>query len=307
MLLFIFSGNKKVAWILFAAEILSCVCDQNRWQPWEYQFLFMTAAYLVVKDRDRLRINWQLIIAGIYFFSGISKCSSAFIHDIWQNLILHHFFGVAEPGKWLLRAGYVLPVAEMLAGIGLLTGRMRRLSVWFLTAMHLFILTGFGPFGLAINSVIWAWNIAMPVILFLLFYSSPLRYQRKYFLKPFTSVTLLLWWIMPWLQLAGYWDKYLSSVLYSGGVEQLYICSDDVAAMKQFSSLFEQNKNVPCNTSLSIYKWSMAEMNVPPYPELRIYRAVAKEWMKKYPEKNSKFMLIKPGFVPRVTELKTEK
>jgi hypothetical protein len=303
MLLFIFSGNKKIAWLFLIAEILSCLCDQNRWQPWEYQFLFMTTAYVIVKDEDRLRINWQLIIAGIYFFSGISKFSSAFIHDIWQNLLLHHFFGVAAPCKWLLRAGYVLPLAEMLAGIGLLTIRMRRPSIWFLAAMHLVILIGIGPFGLAVNSVIWPWNLAMPVILFLLFYSDAFRYQKEVYRKPFTSITLLLWWVMPWLQLAGYWDKYLSSVLYSGGVEQLYICSDNPVAAKQFASFFEQNKNVPCNTALSVYKWGMAEINVPPYPEPRIYRAVAKEWMKKYGEGNNKFMLIKPGFIPRVTEL----
>ena len=300
MLLLIFFDNKKVAWVLLIAEILSCLCDQNRWQPWQYQFLFMTAAYVIVRNQDRLRINWQLIIAGIYFFSGISKFSSAFIHDIWQNLILHHFFGVAEPGKWLLRAGYVLPVVEMIAGIVLLT-KMRKVAVWFLILMHLLILVGLG--SSVINTVILPWNIAMPVMLFLLFSSVALPYQKDAFRKPFTWITLLFWWVMPWLQLAGYWDKYLSSVLYSGGVEQLYICSDSPVAAKQFASSFEQNKNVPCAASLSVYRWSMAEMNVPPYPEPRIYRAIAKEWTKKYGEGNSKFVLVKPGFVPRITEL----
>ena len=307
MLFLIFSPNRRTARVLLIAEILSCLCDQNRWQPWEYQFLFMTAAYVFVKDEDRLRFNWQLVAAGIYFFSGISKFNSSFIHDIWQNLILHHFFAIEHTNTWMLRAGYLLPVAEMLAGIGLLTIRMRRLSILFLAIMHLLILMGIGPFGLAINSVVWPWNIAMPVLLFRLFYYASFRYKQKINWKPFTWITLALWWIMPWLQLAGYWDKYLSSVLYSGGVEQLYICTDNPAAKKQLAFAFEKKINVPCDSSVSLYKWSLAEMNVPPYPEPRVYKAVAKEWMKRYSEGNSKFIIIKPGFVPRVTELETEK
>jgi hypothetical protein len=307
MVVLVFSPGKKAGWVLLIAEILSCLCDQNRWQPWEYQFLFMTAAYVLVKDEGRLRFNWQLVIAGIYFFSGVSKFNSAFIHDIWQNLILHHFFGVEHTNTWLLRAGYLLPVAEMLAGIGLLTIRMRKISIWFLTAMHLIILISIGPLGLAVNSVIWPWNLAMPVLLFVLFYSSPLRFAQKSFGKPFTWLTLMLWWVMPWLQLAGYWDKYLSSVLYSGGIEHLYVCTDNVAAKKALIFAFDKNINVPCDSSVSLYKWSMTEMNVPPYPETRIYKTVVKEWMKKYPDGNSRFILIKPGFVPRIGTLETEK
>lgn len=306
MAVLIFSPNRKAGWILLIAEILSCLCDQNRWQPWEYQFLFMTAAYVFVRDEGRLRFNWQLILAGIYFFSGISKFNSAFIHDVWQNLILHRFFGADQINMWLLRAGYILPVAEMLAGIGLLTIRMRKISIWFLTTMHLIIIIAIGFFGLAKNLVILPWNLAMPLMLFLVF-STTFRYKEKYYWKYFTWITLLLWWMMPWLQLAGYWDKYLSSVLYSGGVEQLYICTDNPAAKKEHAFSFEQNKSMPCDSSLSVYKWSMKEMNVPVYPEQRIYKAVVKEWVKRYPDQNSKFILIRPGFAPRITTLETEK
>ena len=307
MVILPFFPNKKVAAILLLLELLSCSLDQNRWQPWEYQFIFMLAGYVFIKDEKQIRFSWQLIMAGLFFFSGISKLNNAFIHDIWQHLMLRRWLGINTITPWLNRTGYMLPLIEMVAGIGLLIKMTRRIAVWVLCLMHLFILLMLGPFGLNINAVIWPWNLLMPLLLVSLFYNT--AFALRYFRSPnfFSWLVLLCWWILPWLQLKGYWDKYLSSVLYSGGVEQLFICTDNPAAKKQMAPYFDSTfRIIPCSTSLSVYNWGIKEMKTAPYPEPRIYHAIIAAWKKKYPGTKDRFYLYKPGFAPKVEEVMEE-
>ena len=303
--LLILFPRKKIVVVLLVAELLSCMLDQNRWQPWEYQFLCMLAVFVFIEDEKKRRLSWQLIIVGIYFFSGLSKCSSNFIHNVWQVLLLQQYFGVNHIGIWLSRAGYLIPFIEMFAGIALCFGRTRKMAVWLLCAMHLFNLLVFGPAGLNINAVIWPWNILMPVLLFGLFYKDGIHFFDKVLWRPvYTWVMLLCWWILPWLQLWGLWDKYLSGVLYSGSVEYMYICTDDLPARLHLSSGFVYTaKAIPCADALSVYKWGMQEMNTAPYPEPRVYRSIANAWNKLYPNPTNRFYLVRAGFSMQVKEL----
>ena len=304
MLMIMIFPNKKTVAILVIAEVLSCLLDQNRWQPWEYQFIFMLLVYVSFKDEKQARFSWQLIIAGVFFFSGLGKLNSAFIHDVWQNLMLHRWLGIAPVNIWFIRSGYALPLIEMTAAICLLIGKARKPAVWVLTLMHVVILLMLGPVGLNINAVIWPWNVLMPLLLFSLFYNSSTAYDHAYFRKPLAWLVLLCWWILPWFQLAGYWDKYLSSVLYSGGVEQLFICTNNPAAKKQMTVYIDKEfKVIPCSPVLSVYKWGVTEMKTAPYPEKRIYKAIIAAWEKKYPNNTDRFYIYKPGFAYTVEEV----
>ena len=304
MLLLIFFPGKKIALVLLLAEIFSCLLDQNRWQPWEYQFTWMLAVYIFAKATSELHFLWQLILAGIYFFSGISKLNSAFIHDIWQNLMLRRWLHVNAIHSLVTYTGYLLPMIEMLAGIGLLLDKTRKLSVWILISMHVIILLMLGPIGLNINKVVWPWNLLMLLLLYLLFYKGSFQFRKLIFMKPAVWLLLLCWWVLPWLQLAGYWDKYLSSVLYAGGVEQLYICTSDPRATKDMAVYLDKEfKIIPCKPLISAYKWGVIEINTSPYPEPRIYNAIIRAWRKRYPNTTDKFYLYKPGFAPTVKEV----
>lgn len=304
MLVLFISPNKKIAALLLMAELLSCLLDQNRWQPWEYQFIFMLAVYLSFKDEKQVRFCWQLIIAGIFFFSGLGKLNSAFIHDVWQNLLLHRWLGIRPVGIWVSRFGYALPLIEMLSALCLLTSKARKPAIWILILMHVIILLMLGPLGLNMNAVIWPWNVLMPLLLIFLFYDDPFEVDRSFFRRPLAWLVMICWWILPWFQLAGYWDKYLSSVLYSGGVEQLFICTNDRAAKQALSNYMDSTfKVIPCEPVLSVYKWGVTEIRTAPYPEKRIYRAIISSWKKKYPNITDRFYLYKPGFSYTVEEL----
>ena len=306
MILLIFFPNRKTAFVLLLLELLSCCLDQNRWQPWEYQFIFMLLVYVFVEDEKEMRFSWQLILAGLFFFSGISKLNSAFIHDVWQHLLLHKWLGIGRVNIWITRAGYSLPLIEMFSGIGLLIKKTSKPAVWILCCMHLLILLMMGPLGLNINAVIWPWNLLMPLLLLSLFYNTAFELSSFRSWNFFSWLVLLCWWILPWLQLKGYWDKYLSSVLYSGGVEQLFICTDNPVAKKQMTAYFDSTfRIIPCSTSLSLYNWGVKEMKTAPYPEPRVFKAIIKVWREKYPGTADRFYLYKPGFAPKVEEVST--
>ena len=305
MVFILFFPGKKIAALLLITELLSCCLDQNRWQPWEYQFILMLSTFVFIKRDADIRFSWQLIIAGIFFFSGISKLNSSFIHDSWQNLILHRWLGIGDFGITVVRLGYALPLIELSAAICLLINRTRKAAVLVLIFMHIIILLMLGPLGLNINAVIWSWNLLMPLLLISLFYRSSFKFDQLFAAKPFTWLIVLCCWLLPWLQLAGYWDKYLSSVLYGGGVEQLFICTDDPKAKTEMSAYMDNEfKVIPCSPVLSVYKWGIAEMRTAPYPEKRVFNAIIESWKKRYPVSSNRFYMYKPGFKYKVEEIR---
>ena len=309
MALFCIFPNKKIAVILLVSEVLSCLLDQNRWQPWEYQFICMLGAWIFVADERKRKHVWQIILIGIYFFSGLNKCSSFFIHNVWDYLFLKQLAGIYHAGPWLLRAGYLMPLVEMLAAAALCFKYTRNAAVWLLCAMHLLNLFVFGPAGININAVIWPWNILMPFLLVGLFYKQTMYFFEKPTWKQmYMPLMLLAWWILPWLQLAGLWDKYLSGVLYSGHNEQLYICTNDLAASYRLAGcITPAPKGIDYRTAISAYKWGMQEMNTAPYPETRVFKAIAASWNKAYPKAINHFYLFQAGFTSKITPLFPDK
>ena len=161
-----------------------------------------------------------------------------------------------------------------------------------------------GPFGLNINAVIWPWNLLMIVLLYLMFFKTTVEYSFSLIKQPFTWLVMICWCILPWLRLAGYWDKYLSAVLYSGGLEQLYICTSNSAAQKEMAPYMDKRFGViPCSPVLSVYNWGSKEINTSPYPEKRAYIGIIKAWNKKYPGNTDRFYLYKPGYTYTVKEI----
>lgn len=305
MLVWVIYPQRKLALFILLAELGSCVLDQNRWEPWEYQFIFMLAVTIFYQRKAHIKTALQLIVVGLYFFSGLGKLNSAFIHDIWNGLLLRRSFGIFTENAWVFRMGYLLPLIEMALALLLLFGRWRKVGVIGLTLMHVFILVLFGPLFLNRSVVIWPWNMLMPVLLFYLFYHTRFQPLRSFFVRPFSTVVLLCWCILPMLHLAGRWDNYLSFTLYSGGTPQLYICTEDPAALQAMAPYMPKVRNgfIPCKYPVSTYAWSARLMYTTPYPEERVFRVIAREWRKWYPGAAVKFYVFRSGFSPTLVEL----
>jgi hypothetical protein len=83
---------------------------------------------------------------------------------------------------------------------------------------------------------------------------------------------------LPLLSFVNLWDSYLSAALYSGNITEAEIYTND-AGRKSFP---EDAKAYLVHASddtdvLNIRRWAIEDLNVPPYPEVRVYRKIARE------------------------------
>ena len=289
---------KKAATLLIIAEIYSCMLDQNRWQPWEYQFVFMLLPLVFSRDENRLQTCWQIILIGLYFFSGLSKLNQKFILQGWNGMILHDWMGYTNSNVWVYKIGYLLPLIEIFSALALLFNGGRKIAVVLLCAMHGFILLMFGPAGLNINIALWPWNTLMPLLLLILFYRKQLSWPAVIQKKSLVWFTIFCWWVLPWLNLFGKLDDFFSAKLFSGKTQYLFICTSNPHTKKLFSDYFAaSSRSSVCDSSISVFKWGIQEMKVPPNPELRIYKKIIREWERKYDSSSSdKFMILNSKF-----------
>ena len=289
------SLKPRAAMIGFTALllILAC-CDQTRWQPWAYLYLFMLLSLACFSwnaddfagTANSLNIC-RLIVVATYFYSGLQKMNTRFAAGVFSLLgreASHHFL--------FTMLGYALAAIETLIAIGLVTRKYRKIAVIAGVCMHLFILFSC-IFIYRWNSVVWPWNIAMIVLLVLLFWRSdttpiailwrnPIRLQK---------VVLVLFGILPSLSFFGLWDSYLSASLYSANVPVGNILIGEAVKAELPAAIQRRVTTIPDGDVLRIQDWSLAELNVPPYPAMRAYRTVAAD-VCRYSHNSPDVMLI---------------
>ena len=263
------------AFLVLAAALAAL--DQSRWQPWFYQYVFMLLA-LAFTAPERAANTCRLILVSIYFWSGLQKLNPGFFHDTFPWLmepIKRHVHADA-----LLQFAFVVPLVETGIGIALLTRRTRKPALIVAAAMHGFILLMIGPLGQRHNSVVWSWNIVIALAAFLLFWKAP-DFSARDVLQPrgarFHALVLALFTLAPALSFFNAWDHYLSWSLYSGNKTDADIYMTDAVANKLPGEVLEfVTEEGPDRNGLNIHEWSFGELNVPAYPEQRIYRNVAR-------------------------------
>ena len=256
-----------------------------RWQPWFYQYFFMLAAlgfYAWKEPRsknNRAALNLcALIIISIYFWSGVQKLNASFINEVWP--------GMSEPLLRFVPGGLksfppftalIIPLLEIGIALGLLTRRFRNASVILAIAAHAVILALLIAEGE--NTVVWPWNIAMGFMVLLLFWQNR-ETTAKQILVPkraFHALVLILFAILPPLSLIGLWDSYLSSALYSGNNYRgvIYITQPvmDRLPLALHEYVWTDVQPMFLDTTL----WAYGELNVPVYPEPRVFRLITKQ------------------------------
>ncbi len=261
-----------------ALAVLLVLQDQGRLQPWFYQYSFMLAA-VGFSSLGRLSTEGamnacRLIVAFTYLWSGLQKAHVSFAENVYPWLIeplaSHLPSGAAST---LGHGAYAVPVMEAAIGLGLLVRPLRKPAVVGAILMHTFILFTIGPWGRDWNSVVWPWNVAMVAFVLILFWRTPDNPSSLAVVKPgssaFRAVVLILFAFMPALNFFGLWDSYLSASLYSGSTEKGHVYAADGPSW---------TRTRPFN------KAAMEEMNVPAYPEERVYKRVfADVWCEKTP------------------------
>lgn len=275
--------QRAIMGILFTIEIGSALLDQNRWQPWEYQYLFMLCLFISIKDYLQLKNLFLLMLVSIYVISGLQKLNEAFLSEVWVKMILQNLFHAesAQINYWR-SYGYFIPIAEISFGLMLLFNRTNKTVLILLMAMHLIILTFL--VSSRYNVIVWPWNLFM--IGLLLTYYNHHKPEFKFSFSAAPIITVLVWFVLPLSNFVGIWDHYLSGSLYSGKITQAVICVKNREAMHDFPrQYYRKDIKSTClgEDMLSLQHWAMRETAVPPYPEKRVYLKVFNALQKQYP------------------------
>ncbi|BDS12015.1 hypothetical protein [Aureispira anguillae] len=249
--------NRFQAWVYIYLAFLAIIC----WHKWKFQ-------------QANSLLNLKFILAMVYFWTGIQKLNVQFITDVypWLAKIFETTKGLAAYPS----LGYSIGILEMLIGLLLLSQHKQKLGVFLAVLLHIGILI------LLIkdewNSVVYPWNVAMILLLMLLFKSSDVPSISRQNLPNFAL--LILFGIVPFLDFFQLSPHCLALGMYSGtSIECDLIINDEgtdscVPKKLQDNLLFKSDRQ----SILSLDDWGMEDLNIPPFASERVYQAVAKEF-----------------------------
>ena len=250
------------------------LADQTRWQPWVFQYtaMLITLALLGYNKQNYKKqqaLNaCRFIVASIYIFSGLQKLNISFIKDV-----LPYFAGINSVP---LLVGLAVAGTELFIGLGLITKRFRHpaiiLAVLMPTAI-LYRLVLIEPYNVAV----WPWNVAMMSFALILFWNT---YNKpRAIISPHKStwkvIILIMFGLLPIGSWFGVWDMYLSGALYSGNKVKAEILID--GPLQEILPIDYSPYTQPTGLNtyvLPISSWSYQELQVPTYPEERVFRNI---------------------------------
>lgn len=300
----------KIIPIIIILEIASCLLDQNRCQPWEYQYVFMLFVLWYNKEDEGQILFFMLIIFSfIYFYSGLQKMNPHFLKLVWKQLLLEQYLHLPSHisnNTNLLRAGYLIPLSEFAAGIFMLIKRTRRRAIIYQILMHIFLLTVVGPWCVNENATVFVWNIAMIVLLgFLLKKDINVLTSLSKITKPnFNWITILAWIVMPAFNFLGYWDFMFSSSLYSGRIDLCFIKIISPPADFELKKFYKTGAlyDTAAVKTIAVQNWALEELDTPPCPQERVYKKMKLQMQQKYPSIIMRFYCIDRTRIKYVTK-----
>ncbi|HTM53037.1 MAG TPA: hypothetical protein VL175_03375 [Pirellulales bacterium] len=153
----------RAALIGFAAALAVLFAyDQQRFQPWAYQFLLI--AIVLASGQPKLAICLlRAFIVSFYFYSALTKFDYTFLHTLGQQFLdtLVRPIGLA-PDDWSAHARLVaaglFPAVELAVAVGLTFRRTRTAALVLSLAVHALLLFILGPWGLNHRPGVLIWN-----------------------------------------------------------------------------------------------------------------------------------------------------
>jgi hypothetical protein len=266
--------------------LVFCGLDQTRWQPWVFQYivllatlgLFSWSSQDIVGQNRTLNIA-RLVIAGTYVLSGLQKLNWNFIDNDFSLIVRPITDAIPSAARALHSFGMVAPFVQILFGVGLLTRRFRRVALVLAVAMHLFILAMFGPVGLDWNQIVWPWTATMAALDILLFAGNAqfslgeVIWTRA---RWDHAAVFALFALLPILSFFNLWDSYLSAAIYSGNLTEAIVYASDAGARDLPASVKQYLVHTSPDTNvLNIQYWAVQDIDIVPYPETRVFKAIA--------------------------------
>jgi len=293
-----FQPKKSIILAIVILEITSCLFDVMRWRPFEYQFICTLVLFLLNRNNHKAFLAMFIfILSVIYIHSGLHKINGGFLYSVWEGMMLRSFLHVPEAYiEKLHYVGLIVPAIEILGGVLLLFMKNKRPGVLLMMGMHLLIICMLGSSNFFYTLVVLLWNGAMLAFLISIERWQPVTDYKAATLNKGNYILLLLWGIMPVLNLGGYWNDYLSSSLYSG--KSLYIKvvlhnPDDVPQLQPYLKPDKKLKSESGGSSISIIKWANEQTRVIPYPQEWYYKRLKKKIEERYPNGRFDFYIYR--------------
>ena len=297
--LFAYPTKRTIQVGIIVIELLSCLLDQNRWQPWEFQFFFLLLVIIINRGKEKDVFSlFGFILASTYFYSGLSKLNPVFVHSVWHDTIIINLLHVNYNLSYqplIYHAGYLLGIIEIILSIGLFFQRTKKMVCVSLIIMHSLILLMFGPCGINYDAVIWPWNVGLIILIFILILNNPgFTISFQSLMKGSNKLIVLVFGILPLLNLFGYWEYFFSCSLFSCRPPDMYIYikkSSGNTALENFS-MKDQPLECANNNTYAIYvrDWAFREMLAPENPEIRVYKEIKEQLLKRYQKLDASFI-----------------
>jgi hypothetical protein len=262
-----------LALVVLGISALLMLQDQSRLQPWFIEYLLVLAAVAFSHNEKTALNTCCLILAMVYFWSGVHKMNTSFTTILFPWLVSP--FVKLSDSSAIRHIGGLIPFVEMGLGLSLLSARTRRGGVIAVLGMHGFLVVVLSPLALGWNSVVTPWNLAMMVLVPLLFWHSQAAAKEILAVRRAYWIPLL---ILPVLSLCGIWDTNPSFALYSGNPMIASVALSRDATDKLHPSLKVLAEPFGNLYRVRLDDWSMATMNVPGYPAERVLRKVAQSF-----------------------------
>ena len=281
--------------------IAFCLVDQTRWQPWVFQYIALLAVVGLAgegpaNDIEALNLA-RLVVVFTYVFSGLQKINLNFMENEFSWIITPITSQLPSMTTPLGALGFLVPFVQLAFGVGLLTRSFCHASLVAAVAMHVFILTMFGPLGLNWNNVVWPWTAAMAVFDVLLFSGDAGFVWRDVVLnmrQPRYAAALAVFAVLPALSFFNLWDSSLSSALYSGNLTEAQIYLSDLGAASTPVNLRPYLVHTSENTNvLNLQRWAIEDLNVTPYAETRVFKAIARNVCGRLQDRNQLVLVLK--------------
>ncbi|HEV3138790.1 MAG TPA: hypothetical protein VGZ26_12825 [Pirellulales bacterium] len=279
---------------------LMMLVDQERVQPWAYQFVLVALVLALADPRTAIGLL-RLLIVSFYFHSALSKLDVSFFHTLGQQFFtaLAQSVGLAvgagsEP--WRLAVAAIFPAAELLVAIGLCFARTRSAALGAALLLHVLLLVILGPWGLNHKLGVLIWNAYFIVQNLLLFWpiqksggTIPAAGEPKS--RPgagsrFASRVVVAAGLLPFLAPTGWFDLWPAWGLYASSAERvtLLVHRREIGRLPNGLRRFASSSNDPDDAWMTVRldRWALEALGAPIYPQNRYQLGVAEAVISRY-------------------------
>lgn len=271
-----------------------CLSDLNRCHPWMYQIGWMHFFFLFLSAnsyRKTLHTALAIMLSAVYFWSGFHKLNPEYCSWVLPWLLGPFGYPETEPIGII---GYFTALAEIVFAIGFWIPKIRKWAWFGAILMHVFILVSIGPLGHNWNPVVWPWNVAMPIWIWLLFIrQSP---EKPIFggirNKISVGVVAIIFLLLPGLHTVGAVNGYLSFSLYSGKIPDavIFLPKEKIFELPESARAFGDVKGDEAYFPLA--GWTIDAIGLSPFPSTHYYTATYRRLCHKYPALSSSYMVL---------------